>query len=175
MAADDLTTKVAWCRRDPTIERDARALWAQTGGLKPERADERLSELCVAAYSGDALAGISSAAIEYLEVLRCRLAVYRCLVASTARMKRVATVLALKSFDVLEAWSRDNPAEGVMGMGAVIQSRALVEHDRHAVWPDTKLTFVGFTDAGHQFRLKWFAHGVVADWTPPAKPPGAKS
>ena len=46
-------------------------------------------------------------------------------------------------------------------MGAVIQSRALVKNDRAAIWPDSKLTFVGYTQEGYQMRVYWFA-GIVS-------------
>jgi hypothetical protein len=91
---------------------------------------------------------------------------YRVLVSRDARIQDIASRLAVYSRDLLEAWSRDNPDQQVMGMGAVIQSRDLVKNIPEAVWPDTKLAFIGYTQEGYQMRVFWFAHATVSDYWP---------
>ncbi|HVT24794.1 MAG TPA: hypothetical protein VHD95_09220 [Rhizomicrobium sp.] len=154
--------RAAWRLKDSRIEGDALKFWEANGMLPPNAAvEDRLAQICAGAYDGDEMVAVATAAIREVDFLRSKLAMFRCSVSRTSRLKRISTTISLFSFDLLEQWSKENPEEQVMGIGAVIQSRGLVEHDNHAVWPDTKLTFVGYTKEGYQFRVRWFAHGTI--------------
>lgn len=165
--------RVAWRLRDSAIERDALKFWEANNMLPPGAAvEDRLSQICAAGYDGNEMVAIATAVMRDVDFLRSRLAMFRCSVSRSSRLKRASTTVSLFSFDILEKWSKENPQESVMGIGAVIQSRGLVEHDNHAVWPDTKLTFVGYTKEGYQFRVRWFAHGTIPKlWPGEAGPP----
>jgi hypothetical protein len=157
----------AWGIADPAIARDAIAFW-QRNNMLPSKAsvEDRLAQVVACAYDGDTMIAIATANVRDVDFLRAKLAMFRCSIDKTARQRRVATTLSLYAFDVLERWSLDHPEAELMGIGSVIQSRALVEHDNHAVWPDTKLTFVGYTNDGYQFRVRWFAHGTIPRFWP---------
>jgi len=163
----EVVYRTAWHMGDPAIERDAELFWRANRAL-PSGSDTgaRLSELCAVAYLGDELVGVATASIRTIDFLRSKLAMFRCLVAPSARNNQVASRLGVYSRDLLEAWSKANPDEGVMGLGAVIQSRALVKNNPYAVYPDTKLAFVGYTQEGYQMRVYWFAHATISKYWP---------
>lgn len=164
----ELSIRRAWRLSDPALERDALAFWQRTG-LVPPDADlsERLRELCLLGYYDDALVGVATVTLRHIETLNCRMAMFRCAVAPEARKNNISTTLALRLTEFMEQWSLENSREGVMGIGTIIQSPGLVQHDRSAVWPTTKLSFAGYTAQGQQFRLIWFKHATVAG---PPKP-----
>lgn len=163
-----LTIHPAWRLNDPTFERDALAFWQHSGALgRTVKPEQRVKELCTVAYAGDELVGVGTAAIRHIDVFNCRVAMFRCSVARESRMMHAATDLAVKAVALLEQWSFDNPQEKVLGAGAVVQSQALVDHERNMVWPDTKLAFVGYTAQGEQLRVRWFNHAMVPE-PPPA-------
>ena len=163
----DVVLRQAWRKGNPSIERDAELFWRANHAL-PQGTDigNRLSELCGAAYVDGQPLAISTSSIRNVDFLRTRLAMYRVFVSPDARVAKVASKLTLFSRDLLETWSREHQDEGIMGMGAVIQSRALVKNDRAAIWPDSKLTFVGYTQEGYQMRVYWFAHSTVSTYWP---------
>jgi len=163
----ELVLRPAWRLEDPAIERDAELFWRKENAL-PEGTDvaPRLGSLCAAAYFDDALIGVTTATIRPIDFLRCKLAMFRCLVSRNARVQQVASRLTVFSRDLMEAWARDNPGEEVLGLGAVIQSRALVEHSPWAVYPDTRLAFIGYTSEGYQMRVYWFAHAKISTYWP---------
>jgi hypothetical protein len=157
----------AWQLADPAIASDAVAFWERNNMLAPNTSvGERLAQVVAGAYDGGKMIAIATANIREVDFLRANLAMFRCSVDREARERRLATALSLYAFDVLERWSLEHPEAQLMGIGSVIQSRALVEHDNHAVWPDTKLTFVGYTNEGYQFRVRWFAHGTIPRFWP---------
>ncbi len=163
----ELTYRPAWQRHEPLIERDAEQFWLANNALPPgTSAETRLSELCAAAYSENQMVAVSTASIRMIGFLRCKLAMFRVLVAPDVRIQEVASKLAVYSRDLLEAWSKENIDQGVMGLGAVIQSRVLVKNIPEAVYPDTKLAFIGYTQEGYQMRVYWFAHATVSTYWP---------
>jgi len=163
----EIAYRDAWHRKDPVIERDAELLWrAQEALLRDADVGARLGEICAAAYRGSQLVGLATARIREIPPLRCRLAMFRCLIVPEARLAQVASRLTVFARDLLEAWSKDNPNEAVLGLGAIIQSRLLVEHNPYAVYPDTKLSFIGYTQEGYQMRVYWFAHARISKYWP---------
>ena len=163
----EISVRQAWRRGDPAFERDALAFWERTDALPPGvKIADRLQQLCMLAYGDDALLGVATVVLRHTQFLNCRLAMFRCAVAPEARKLNVSTVLTLSLTQFMEQWSLENPHEGVMGVGTLIQSPGLVAHDRSAVWPTTKLAFAGYNAQGEQFRLIWFKHATVND--PPA-------
>jgi GNAT superfamily N-acetyltransferase len=153
--------KPAWRRDDPAIAADVTAFWdrlrALPEGVSPR---DRLSELCVAAYRDGALAGVSTVALGDLAAVRARVGYFRCLVAPHHRRSGLATDLLLRSRELVEAWARDNPEEGVMGLAAVIENVGL-DIAARPVWPRSRMTLIGHTPAGLQIRLSWFDHALV--------------
>jgi len=165
--ARPIDLRPAWRLADPRIERDAELFW-QRERLLPAKADvtARLADVCMAAYDGDSLVGLTEARVRPIDFLRCKLAMFRCAVAREARVRKIASRLTVESRDLIEAWSRENPGEEVLGLGCVVQSRKLAENDRWAVWPDTKLAFIGYTAEGYQMRVYWFAHAKISPYWP---------
>lgn len=162
----EIVFRAAWRQNDPVLERDAVAFWKQLNLLPSEASAEgRLKELCAVAYAGENAVAVSTAGIHHLTFLRSNMAMYRCAVSPSARSGQVATRITLFSRDVLEQWSLAHREEKLMGLGTVVQSRLLVENQCEAIWPDTKFVFVGYTPAGYQMRVLWFAHATAPkDW-----------
>jgi hypothetical protein len=72
----------------------------------------------------------------------------------------IAGDLILFCRDLLERWSKENPAEEVMGMAMILEGyrgpRALEPY-----WPEAQLLVVGYSPHGDQVRLTWFKHARV--------------
>lgn len=152
----------AWRLRDPVIERDALAFWEREGLLASKtNVDARLSELCIAGYDGDELITTSTAVVRHVELVGCKLAMFRCAVAKDKRRMLLASVIAAHTREHLEQWSLAHPEEEVMGMGSVTQAKALDNLSRRAMFRSSRLGFVGWTPAGEQMRIAWFEHGSV--------------
>ncbi|MEA3040669.1 MAG: hypothetical protein QOC65_158 [Sphingomonadales bacterium] len=159
-AADpDYDLRPAWRLGDPEIERDAIAFWARTGILPPGvRPEERARELVTAAYRGERLVGVTTAALGRIDALRGRFAMLRGAVDPAHRRSRLGFDLLLFSRELIERWSLEHPEEKLLGLGAVIESPDLAERARQPFWPQTRLGLIGYTSEGRQIRVAWFAH-----------------
>ncbi len=152
----------AWRLKDSAIGRDALAFWAREGLLAAKTSlDVRLSELCMAGYDGDELIALSTAVIRFVDLVGCKLAMFRCAVAREKRRMLLASVIAGYSREHLEQWSLAHPEEEVMGMGSVTQAKALDNLSRRAMFRASRLGFVGWTPNGEQMRIAWFEHGAI--------------
>ncbi|HVZ69197.1 MAG TPA: hypothetical protein VG891_07015 [Rhizomicrobium sp.] len=153
----------AWRLKDAAIERDTIAFW-QKEGLIPANAtpEARLGELCMAGYDESGrLIAVGTAKIRHIDFLGCKLAMFRCAVARDKRRNLLASVITAHSRELLEQWSLAHPEEEVMGMGTVVQSRAIDELARRAMFRASRLGFVGWTPQGEQMRVAWFEHGRI--------------
>jgi hypothetical protein len=156
---EELRFVQAWRRDDPRCVADAKAFWRQMG-MTDDVAEQRAGELCVVAYLGENLAGVSTAKPREFEPLKARFVHLRCAVSPAARRKDVAARIIGHTRTVLEAWAADNPDEKLAGMLAVLQSNELREKQREPIWPiyGIDLTLIGYTSRGEQIRVGWFRH-----------------
>jgi hypothetical protein len=160
-AMSELVISPAWRLGDATIEQQAIDFW-QRLKILPRGIDPaaRAKELCAVAWRGDELAGVATAAIEDVRIVRARFAMFRCAVVPEHRRSRVGYQLLTYSRPLLERWSFDHPDERVLGMGAVVEAEiGDWAHQPH--WPLTGLTLAGYTPQGQQIRLAWFEHARV--------------
>lgn len=159
---EELRFVQAWRRDDQRCVADAKAFWRQMG-MADDVAEQRAGELCVVAYQGDTLAGVSTAKPGEFSPLKARFVHLRCAVSPAARRKDVAARIIGHTRTVLEAWAADNPDEKLLGMVAVLQSHELREKQREPIWPiyGIDLTLIGYTSGGEQIRVGWFRHARV--------------
>lgn len=158
------TLKAVWRMHDARAERDALAFWRE-GKLLSQDVDlaTRLSELCILAYADNRLVAVNTAVLQWLEQVRARIAMLRLAVAKDFRQGRLATEMLALAKPLLERWAEQHPAEKLMGIGCVVQTREIAAKLNEAVWPRTGLAVIDHTASGDQLRLAWFAHAKVGE------------
>jgi hypothetical protein len=157
-----LELRLGWKQNDPTIAADAKAFWEENGMLPDDVSiDERAAEIVLAAYAADRLVAVSTAAIEEVPPLRCKMAVYRCAVAPDYRGQYVSVMISAHSLKVLEAWSLASPDEDVMGMLAVMENEKYRRKTHPHRAAETRLSLVFFNAKGQKVIVGWFDHARV--------------
>jgi hypothetical protein len=121
------------------------------------------------AFCDGEIVGVSTVELSTLPQLGCRFGFFRCLVAPEYRQQHIARRLAVYSRDLLSSWSRENPAEHVLGLATAVESPDLAEFGKLPVWSASGLTLIGYTEAGAQLRVVWFDHAVLGHGQPPVK------
>lgn len=145
----------AWKKRDPKIEADVLAVW-RAHNILPAHAnvEERLKQLCVIAYAGEEVAGISSVEMAIYPPLRRVFGFFRAFTLPQFGRQDIARGLAVHCRDVLRDWSLAHPEREISGMMAIYQAQGM---GRRPVGV-SGLTLIGYTPEGYQVRLKWFDH-----------------
>ena len=163
--SDSVMLVQAWRLNDLKIADDAKSFWHQLRALPPSASPEqRAKELCATAYLGNELVGVSTITLENFPRLRCRIAVFRCLVSPQHAHRRIAKRLTDYSRGLLERWSRHNPGERVLGMAFTLESPNFELLRTRPVWRlgnNAYYWLIGYTPDGKQIRLSWFTHARV--------------
>ena len=156
-----LNFRVGWKRADPTIEADVKAFWARLNLLPPGiDPDARAREIVVAGYAGSTVVAVSTAVVQDAAFLRSRMAMFRAAVGPAFARPEVFTLIGAQTRAALEAWSRDNPEEGVMGMLTVLGAEAnQVKMAPHR--SETGLSLAGYTENDQKIMVAWFDHALV--------------
>lgn len=167
--------RAGWRKNDHVLEADAIAFWGSGKRVLPQRVDPeaRARELCAVAYRDGIPVGVSTATLKYIEQFRSIMAFYRCSVRTEFGHEPLSWRITDFSREVLERWSLDNPAEKVMGLMAVMQSKILVTRYPQ-VFAVVNMTFTGFTPSGLPIRVAWFKHATIPTEWPPRPDPDHK-
>lgn len=145
----------AWKLNDPKLEQDAITVWRQHSILPSDATPEsRAKELCVMAYAGDEVAGISTVVIGAYRPLRRRFGFFRAFTVPKFGRQNVARNLAIQCYETLKDWALENPSEDVAGLMAIFEEKGAGRHPVDA----SGLMHIGFTPNGNQIRVNWFDH-----------------
>jgi ribosomal protein S18 acetylase RimI-like enzyme len=159
---EEVRYRAVWQATDTKIQVEAMKLWSDNG-LLPANANPaaRAAQLCVLADRGGEVVGLSTVQIRPFGALKGRFAVFRCAVAPDHRRQGVATQLAVRSRQALEAWSLANPDQDIQGMACVVRGAELAQKQSQPLWPLSGFGLIGFDSAGNQVRVAWFDHSLV--------------
>lgn len=153
----------AWRLHDLKIEKDAQDLWRGLKMIPEAEIQQRLKQLCAAAYVDGELVAIATAEPIFLSHLR--FLHYRCAVSPTYRRHEMAWRLTAFAHDLLEQWSLANPQEKISGLLATMEAREFSGHLGAPILPKhgLNLVFIGHKPTGEQLRAMWFKHANVEE------------
>jgi len=164
-----LTYKTVWKTDNPQVRFDAQHLWETSLGdglqIPPGQLQDRLKSLCVVVYNGSEMAAVSTVGIGYFNNVQAKVAWFRCCVGEKYREQGIATELAAKCKVVMEEWSKNHPADRVLGFGTIVESPHLTSISKRPIWPKTGMILVGHTQNGQQIRFVWFKHAFLGRFT----------
>lgn len=152
----------AWQKADPGLESDVGEYWRESGIL-PSGAtiESRLKELVAVAYVGDRLAGMTTTAIGDYSPLRGKFAFLRMTVLPDYRLNYLQHRLAVKSKQIMAAYAKRNPSEGIGGIVTIRQADYQATRLTPPRTPSTKSTLIGYNANKQQIRVNWFEHTKV--------------
>jgi hypothetical protein len=157
-----VTLKTVWRSADATTERDVLAFWREHKLLPADvNLADRLKDICVVAYDGERVIGVSEASLSYLERVRARVAMHKASVAPDRRRENIAVSMQQAFRQTVEEWSKAHPEEKVMAVASIVATRNLGDLGRKPVFPRAQMTLIGYTSQGEQIRIGWFEHAEV--------------
>ncbi len=152
----------AWQRSDARLEADVGEYWRETGILPSGTTIEsRLKELVAVAYVGDKLAGMTTTHIGNYAPLRNKLAFLRITVLPDYRLHYLQIRLSVKSKQIMAAYAKRSPSEGIGGIATVRQADYQATRQTPPCTPSTKSTLIGYNANHQQVRVNWFEHTRV--------------
>lgn len=159
----EITYKVAWTKNDPKITEDAIKFWTESGALQATGGGmERSKMLCVVAYDGEKLIGVSTIAVHMQPQVMVKAAHFRALIHPSYRKRNIATELALRCLHTTEEWSKKNPSYKIMCFVVRVETKLLFPKCSKPTWHGL-VNFIGYSDQGLPVYLYWYKHAFIGE------------
>jgi hypothetical protein len=144
-----------WKQDVPQIKKQAIAIWRQSPVIDPASMEDRARQIVfVAKNDRGQVVGITTAYKAYVKQMQNFFYMYRCLVVHEYSTPGLETKLTILTRDFLESVYRSEK-DHIIGLMAIVQHPKLKEIGK-AIWPSTKLTYIGNTSEGHHIRVYYF-------------------
>lgn len=150
-----VTHKDVWLKNDAKVEQDAIAAWTAAGALpKSQDPMARAKEICVAAYEGKTLVGVSTATIEPMPIVRRKMVFFRLFVVPEHRHREIVIPLGMEVHKSAEKYALEHPELGLGGTAAVVVVKGIMSGPISRA----HLTTVGYSQKSEPLILRWFDH-----------------
>ena len=154
----DLEISNVWMKVTPNLAQEVIDFWNTHRMLKPEvDAQERAKQIVLTVRRKGKIVGLTSAGvIKYHQLNDNIFFLFRMIVLPEFRVPGIESKLAFETQNILEAFASKQEANKPIGILAFVENPQLNAKRTEAVWPATKMVFIGNDKAGRQIRLYYF-------------------
>lgn len=163
MTSQTPTLRSVWKNCPANIQQDVEAFWTAHNLLEAgPTLEARKAEIAVVAYEGDTLVAVSTINIQPFVGKDIKFGFYRSSVHPDLRHQGVARLMIAECETAISAWSQANPEERVLGLATIVENEVIKQTLGHLpVWRNSQMVLIGYTDKGHEVRMKWFDHAEI--------------
>lgn len=150
--------------RQPALVEKVIELWVAQKVLNETQAEKRAEELLIVAtdIETDDIVGVCTTYLASPIALRMPLWHFRTFVAPNYRQNDIAFHLLHLARDFHEAQYTAGADTRGRGLYMEIENPIIQRHRNEAVWPSSKMVFVGYNSAGHHCRVHYFPGARIA-------------
>jgi hypothetical protein len=147
-----------WMEVDAELEAEITGFWSTHGMLSPEvNARERAKQVVLTVRHKGKLVGLTSADVVKFRQLNDNIFfLFRMIVLPEFRVPGIESKLIVATRDILEAFAERQTANRCIGMLTFVENPELIAKRREAVWPASKMVFIGNDKSGRQIRVVYF-------------------
>jgi hypothetical protein len=147
-----------WMNVNPELESEIIDFWSAHRMLSPEvDARERAREVVLTVrHSGKIVGLTSSGVVKYHQLNDNIFFLFRMIVLPEFRVPGIESKLIVATQQILEAFSEKQTTNRCIGMLTFVENPQLIAKRREAVWPASKMVFIGNDKAGRQIRVYYF-------------------
>jgi hypothetical protein len=154
----DLIFENAWGKDVSSFRKQVVNIWVRHRGPRGPEAEERLKQVVYVVKNdrGDVV-GLSTAFKSYVKQLRNHFFVFRLSVIPEYRVPGLTSKLLVLTRDFLESIHLAETADVPIGLITLVENEALKQHRNEAIWPASKMVYIGNSKEGHHIRVYYFA------------------
>lgn len=154
---DNISFENVWRKDNTVIKRQVLDIWLRVVGLHPDEAHQRIDQLVfVALNEKKEVIGISTAVKIYVKRLHNFLYAFRCMLLPDYRIPGLTSKLLVMTRDFLEGIHEHDGDEKAIGVITLVENKKLREHRNEAVWPASRMVYIGDTREGVPIRVYYF-------------------
>lgn len=154
---EGITFQNVWMEKNQDLLDEIVTAWKQHNALpKTENPIDRAKQVVyLARDANNNIVGISTAFINRIQQLRAHMFIYRCYIAKPFRRQGIMTRITVMTRDYLQSIHQDiNPR--CLGILAEIENEGLKKTLPYAVYPQSKLSLIGYSKRGNPIRVYYF-------------------
>lgn len=133
--------------------------------LTEEQLNGRLRQLVivVSTPSGEVV-GVSTVFKAYVKQLRNHMYAFRIFIVPEYRIPGLTEVIMLKTRDFMEDVNqKDGPENSrCLGMITIVENERIMKNRTEAIWPSSKMVYIGNTPNGHHMRVSYFKKAMIS-------------
>jgi hypothetical protein len=146
-----------WKKSIPEVNQEVLAIWKQVGGLTDVEAEKRLHQLVfIVRDEHERIVGISTAYKAYIKQLKNYLYAFRCMLVPDCRIPGLTSKLVVETRDFLESIHESEGTDKAIGIITLVENERIKQHRNEAVWPASKMVYIGNSKEGHHIRVYYF-------------------
>lgn len=147
----------------PELESEIVEFWSAHRMLPPEAdARERAKQVVLIARHQGKIVGLSSAdVVKYRQLNDNVFFLFRMVVLPQFRIPGIESKMIVTTREILEAFAETQTANKPIGMLTFVENPQLIAKRREAVWPASKMVFIGNDKAGRQIRVYYFKGATI--------------
>jgi len=153
----DLVIENVWKKDVSGLHNRILDIWKSNGGPVGKIAEERLSQLVFVVKTGSGeIVGLSTAFKAYVKQLRNHFFVFRLMIIPQYRLPGLTSRLLVSTRDHLESIHAHEAADQAVGLLTLVQNEELKKFRNEAIWPASKMVYIGNSHEGHHIRVYYF-------------------
>lgn len=153
----NLVLENAWKKDISEIRSQVLEIWWNSGGPRGEKATERLSELVFVVRNNEGdVVGISTAFKAYVKRLRNHFYALRLMLLPQYRIPGLTSKLLVETCGFLESIHDQDEKDKAIGVLTLVENERLKEKRNEAIWPASKMVYIGNSQDGHHLRVRYF-------------------
>lgn len=146
-----------WISQSGQSRQDIIDFWDANKLLKPGvKGEDRVKEAVLAVRNElGKVIGVSTAFKAHFKQLNNNFYVFRCAIAADSRAPGLMSKIIVETRDFLESVYKKDP-EPCVGLITFVENPIINKNRREAVWPASKMVYIGETPDGKQIRVYYF-------------------
>lgn len=154
----DLEISNVWMKVTPELEVEIIGFWESHRMLKPEvDARERARQIVLTVrYEGKIVGLTSSGVVRFRQLNDNVFFLFRMVVLPEFRVPGIESKLIVETREILESFAEKQTTNKCIGMLTFVENPELIAKRTEAVWPASKMVFIGNDKAGRQIRVYYF-------------------
>jgi hypothetical protein len=153
-----LDISYVWKNIHTRLQTEILDFWLSNEMLPPDvNAVERAQQVVLTVRHNDRIVGLTSADFVKYHQLNDNLFYYfRMIVLPGFRIPGIESKLIVETRDRLEEYAEAQPTDKAVGMLTFVENAGLIAKRNEAVWPASKMVFIGKDKAGRHIRVYYF-------------------
>lgn len=154
-----------WQKMSPGLEKEVITFWEDNKMLRPGFSSEeraRQVALLIRSQKENKIVGVSTAAtVTFKQLNSNNFYLYRSIILTGYRHPGLTSKIIVETRDLLEAFSKQDASNRCIGMLTFVENPRIQQFRREAIWPASKMAFIGVDKEGRHIRVYYFRGAVI--------------